>query len=148
MNYFLTGADIHPGADIGGGLRITHTSGLVIGKGVVIGQDVNILHGVTLGGSAKDRFGTAFSDGYPLVGDRTEIWAGAKVLGPVQVGNDCQIGANAVLVHDLPDGAVYTPGREVASLRQEVADLTQKVADLTQEVASLRSPFDNDTQER
>lgn len=148
MSYFLTGADIHPGADIGGGLRITHTSGIVIGKGVVVGRDVNILHGVTLGGSAKDRFGTPFLDGYPRIGDRTEIWAGAKVLGPVQVGNDCQIGANAVLVHDLADGAVYTPGREVISLRQEVAELTQKVADLTKELADLTLPSANDTTER
>src|SRR5207247_3073342 len=56
INYFLTGADIHPGAEIGGGLRLTHTTGLVIGRGVRIGDNVTILHGVTLGGSARGWF--------------------------------------------------------------------------------------------
>jgi serine O-acetyltransferase len=126
LNYFLTGADIHPGAEIGGGLRLTHTSGLVIGKGVRIGNDVTLLHGVTLGGSARGWFDGTFEDGFPQIGDETEIMAGAKVLGPITVGRRCFIGANAVLARDLPDGDAYTPGREVAELRRRVEELERR----------------------
>jgi serine O-acetyltransferase len=107
-NLFLTGADIHPGAEIGGGLRMTHTSGIVIGAGAKVGSNVTILHGVTLGGSARGWFDGVFADGYPTIGDGTEIMAGAKVLGPIMVGRGCFVGANAVLARDLPDGEAYT----------------------------------------
>jgi serine O-acetyltransferase len=129
INFFLTGADIHPGAEIGGGLRLTHTSGVVIGKGVKVGRDVTLLHGVTLGGSAKGWFDGAFADGFPEIGDRTEIMAGAKVLGPIKVGRGCFVGANAVLARDLPDGEAYTPGREVAELRRRVDELERRLAE-------------------
>ena len=134
INFFLTGADIHPGAEIGGGLRLTHTSGVVIGKGVRIGSDVTILHGVTLGGSAKGWFDGAFADGFPEIGDGTEIMAGAKVLGPIRVGRGCFIGANAVLARDLPDGEAYTPGRELTELRRRV----QELEDTLQEMEGTR----------
>ncbi len=130
INYFLTGADIHPGAVIGGGLRMTHTAGVVIGEGVVIGSDVTLLHGVTLGGSGRGWFDGVFADGYPEIGDRTEIMAGAKVLGPITVGRGCFIGANAVLGRDLPDGEAYTPGRELSDLRKRVAELERRLAEL------------------
>jgi serine O-acetyltransferase len=130
VNVFLTGADIHPGAEIGGGLRITHTSGIVIGQGAKVGSNVTILHGVTLGGSAKGWFDGVFEDGYPEIGDGTEIMAGAKVLGPIHVGRGCFVGANAVLAHDLPDGEAYTPGREVSDLRARVAALEERLAAL------------------
>jgi serine O-acetyltransferase len=129
INYFLTGADIHPGAEIGGGLRLTHTSGLVIGRGVRIGDNVTILHGVTLGGSARGWFDGAYQDGFPEIGDETEIMAGAKVLGPIRVGRHCFIGANAVLARDLPDGEAYTPGRETAELRKRVDELERRLAE-------------------
>ena len=130
VNLFLTGADIHPGAEIGPGLRITHTAGIVIGRGVKIGANCNILHGVTLGGSARGWFDGVFPDGFPEIGDETEIMAGAFVLGPVKVGRHCFIGANAVLAHDLPDGEAYTPGREMGSLRRRIDDLERQVAEL------------------
>jgi serine O-acetyltransferase len=130
LNLFLTGADIHPGAEIGGGLRLTHTSGIVIGSGAKVGSNVTILHGVTLGGSARGWFDGVFADGYPTVGDGTEIMAGAAVLGPITVGRGCFIGANAVLARDLPDGEAYTPGREVSDLRRRVRDLERRVAEL------------------
>ena len=129
INVFLTGADIHPGAFIGGGLRLTHTSGVVIGKGVVVGSNVTLLHGVTLGGSAKGWFDGVFEDGFPTIGDGTEIMAGACVLGPITVGKACFIGANAVLARDLADGEAYTPGRQIKELRQRVADLEAKLAE-------------------
>lgn len=127
LNYFLTGADIHPGAEIGGGLRLTHTTGLVVGKGVKIGSDVTLLHGVTLGGSSRGFFDPGFNDGFPDVGDETKIGAGAKVLGPIHVGRRCFIGANAVVVKDVPDGAVVTPAREVADLKKKVEQLEAEV---------------------
>src|SRR5207244_7394702 len=114
----------------GGGLRLTHTAGLVIGRGVKIGRDVTLLHGVTLGGSARGWFDGTFADGFPEIGDETEIMAGAKVLGPVKVGKRCFIGANAVLARDLPDGQAYTPGREVGELRKRVGEVEARLADL------------------
>ena len=133
LNLFLTGADIHPGAEIGGGLRLTHTSGVVIGRGVKIGSNVTLLHAVTLGGSARGWFDGTFEDGFPEIGDGTEIMAGAFVLGPITVGRRCFIGANAVLAHDLPDGAAYTPGRGISELRKRVGELEHRL----QEVEAL-----------
>jgi serine O-acetyltransferase len=129
VNLFLTGADIHPGAEIGGGLRLTHTSGIVIGMGARIGSNVSILHGVTIGGSGRTFFQPGYEDGFPTIGDDTEIWAGATVLGPIVVGRGCHIGANAVLAHDLPDGAAYTPGRRVRDLERRVAELERQLAE-------------------
>lgn len=139
LNYFLTGADIHPGAEIGGGLRVTHTTGLVIGRGVRIGENCTLLHGVTLGGSARGWFDGVFEDGFPTIGDETEIMAGAFVLGPITVGRHCFIGANAVLARDLPDGEAYTPGREAAALRKRVEALEREVEDLRRAVAGART---------
>ncbi len=133
FNYFLTGADIHPGAEIGGGLRLTHTAGVVIGRGSKVGRNVTLLHGVTLGGSAKGWFDGVFPDGFPEIGDDTEIMAGACVLGPIKVGRGCFIGANAVLAHDLPDGEAYTPGRELKDLRRRVSELEEKLAERANE---------------
>ncbi|MFL5796531.1 MAG: serine O-acetyltransferase [Actinomycetota bacterium] len=130
VNTFLTGADIHPAAEIGGGFRMTHASGVVIGSGVRIGDDVTLLHAVTLGGSVRDWFGGSPRDGYPVIGDRTEIMAGAKVLGPITVGRACYVGANAVLARDLPDGEAYTPGRQVGELRRRVEELERRVREL------------------
>ncbi len=127
INLFLTGADIHPGAIIGGGLRLTHTSGVVVGRGVRVGSNVTLLHGVTLGGSAKGWFDGVFEDGFPEIGDGTEIMAGACVLGPITVGKGCFIGANAVLARDLPDGEAYTPGRELKELRTRVQELEDRL---------------------
>ncbi len=127
VNYFLSGADIHPGAEIGGGLRLTHTTGLVIGRGVKMGANVTLLHGVTLGGSARGWFDGVFEDGFPEIGDETEIMAGACVLGPIKVGRHCFIGANAVLARDLSDGEAYTPGREVKDLRTRVEALERRL---------------------
>lgn len=130
LNYFLSGADIHPGAEIGGGLRLTHTTGLVIGKGAVIGSNVTLLHGVTLGGSSRGDFQEGFTDGFPTVRDGTKIAAGAKLLGPITIGRGCFVGANAVVAKDLPDGTVFNPGKEVSDLRRRVAELEAEVGRL------------------
>jgi serine O-acetyltransferase len=130
INYFLTGADIHPGAEIGGGLRLTHTAGVVIGRGVRIGSNVTLLHGVTLGGSARGWFDGVYQDGFPEIGDETEIMAGAFVLGPVKVGKHAFVGANAVLAKDLGDWEAYNPGRTVSELRARVEELERRVSKL------------------
>jgi serine O-acetyltransferase len=130
VNLFLTGADIHPGAQIGGGLRLTHTSGLVIGRDAKIGSNVTLLHGVTLGGSSRGFFDEDFVDGFPEIGDGSKIAAGAKLLGPIKIGRECFIGANAVVAKDLPDGTIYTPGRQVSELKKRVAALEEQLAEV------------------
>jgi len=141
LNYFLTGADIHPGAEIGGGLRLTHTAGLVIGKGARIGANVTLLHGVTLGGSSRGFFAddSVIPDGFPEVGDGSKVAAGAKLLGPIKIGRDCFVGANAVVSKDLPDGTVFNPGREVSDLRRRVEELERELGDLKEALARRES---------
>ena len=128
INLFLSGADIHPAAEIGGGLRLTHTSGLVVGKGAKVGSNVTLLHGVTLGGSAKGWFDATFEDGFPEIGDDSIVMAGAKVLGPIRVGRGCFIGANAVVAKDVPDGEAVIPARELRDLRKRIEDLERRIA--------------------
>ena len=139
INLFLTGADIHPGAEIGPGLRVTHTSGLVIGRGVRIGSNVTILHEVTLGGAGKAFFDPSFTDGFPVIGDDSMLMVGAKVLGPVHVGKGCYVGANAIVSQDLSDGQAFTPGRDVKELRQRLEDLEDEVTRLKQQLPPDRS---------
>lgn len=110
----LTGVDIHPGAVLGGGLFIDHATGVVIGETAEIGEDVTIYHGVTLGGSGVDT-----GKRHPTVGDRVTIGAGAKVLGPIKIGDDSRIGANAVVVKEVPSSAVVVgvPGQIIGRSR-------------------------------
>ncbi|MCF4119705.1 serine O-acetyltransferase [Antribacter sp. KLBMP9083] len=96
-----TGIEIHPGARIGHRLFIDHGMGVVIGETTVVGDDVMLFHGVTLGGRSMRR-----GKRHPTLGDRVMVGAGAKVLGPVWIGDDAQVGANAVVVKDVPPGAV------------------------------------------
>ena len=140
LNLLLTGADIHPGAEIGGGLRLTHTSGIVIGSGAKIGSNVTLLHEVTLGGSSRGFFDETFTDGFPTVGDDTKIGAGAKLLGPITVGRGSFIGANAVLAKDVPDGEIVTAGREASGLAKRVDQLEQELQELKRLLARETSP--------
>ncbi len=100
----VTGVEIHPGAQIGRRFFIDHGMGVVIGATTVIGDDVMLYHGVTLGGRSLAR-GTKR---HPTVGDRVTIGAGARVLGNIDIGDDVQIGANSVVVKPVPTGAVAT----------------------------------------
>jgi serine O-acetyltransferase len=99
----VTGVEIHPAARIGKRFFIDHGMGVVIGETAEIGDDVMMYHGVTLGGRSMRRVKR-----HPTVGDRVTLGAGARVLGPVEFGVDAQIGANAVVVRDVPAGAVAT----------------------------------------
>jgi serine O-acetyltransferase len=100
---FLTGVEIHPGARIGQRFFIDHGMGVVIGETAEVGDDVMLYHGVTLGGRSLRR-----EKRHPTVGSRVTIGAGARILGPVYIGDDVQIGANSVVVKDVPAGAIAT----------------------------------------
>lgn len=97
----LTGIEIHPGAQIGRRLVIDHGVGCVIGETAIIGDDCIIFHGVTLGGLKFDPIKR-----HPTIGHRVLIGTGAKVLGPIHVGDDSKIGANAVVIKDVSPGTV------------------------------------------
>ncbi|XP_062088123.1 serine acetyltransferase 1, chloroplastic-like [Humulus lupulus] len=102
------GVDIHPGAKIGSGLVIDHANGVVIGETAVVGENVTILHNVTLGGTGK-----VSGDRHPKIGDGVFIGAGSKVLGNVRIGEGARIGAGSVVLKNLPPNttAVGNPAR-------------------------------------
>lgn len=100
---FLTGIEIHPGATIGRRFFIDHGMGVVIGETTEIGDDVMLYHGVTLGGRTLQQVKR-----HPTLGDRVTVGAGAKVLGPLLIGDDSAIGANSVVTHDVPADSIAT----------------------------------------
>ncbi len=116
---FLTGVEIHPGATIGRRFLIDHGMGIVIGETAEVGDDVFLYHGVTLG-NAKAFPGKR----HPTIGSRVTIGAGAKVFGPVVIGDDTVIGGNAVVTKSFPAGSVLVgvPAKDV-SKKPDVADL-------------------------
>src|SRR5215469_1566205 len=103
--------DIHPAVPIGSGVFIDHGTGLVVGETAVIGDDVSILHEVTLGGTGKER-----GDRHPKVRNGVLLGAGGKVLGNVEIGRDAKVAAGSVVLHDVPPGATVAgvPARIVA----------------------------------
>ncbi len=105
---WLTGIEIHPAARIGRGLFIDHGAGVVIGETAVIGDQVTLFQGVTLGGTGKER-----GKRHPTIGHHVVVGAGAKVLGNITIGSHSMIGANAVVIRDVPDHStvVGVPGR-------------------------------------
>ncbi|HHW48068.1 MAG TPA: serine O-acetyltransferase [Clostridiaceae bacterium] len=110
ISRFLTGIEIHPGAKIGRRLFIDHGMGVVIGETAEIGDNCTIYHGVTLGGTGKER-----GKRHPTIGNNVLISAGAKILGPFKVGDNSRIGANAVVLNEVEENTtvVGVPGRAV-----------------------------------
>lgn len=106
----ITGIEIHPAAEIGRGFFIDHGMGVVIGETAQIGDDVTLYQGVTLGGT-----GFATGKRHPTVQDNVTIGSGAKLLGPITVGHGSKIGANSVVIHDVPANStvVGNPGHPV-----------------------------------
>jgi serine O-acetyltransferase len=149
----LTGIEIHPAAEVGEGLFIDHGMGVVIGETADIGRDVTLYQGVTLGGT-----GFAAGKRHPTVEDNVTIGSGAKLLGPITIGHGAKIGANAVVIHDVPPNStvVGNPGHPVRvegrkpegpdadwlHLPDPIADalkaMARRVAELEREVAELR----------
>jgi len=107
---WITGIEIHPGAKIGRRFFIDHGMGVVIGETTEIGDDVTLYHQVTLGGTS-----TSKGKRHPTIGNNVVIGAGAKVLGPIKVGDNCKIGANSVVIKDVPPNStvVGIPGKIV-----------------------------------
>lgn len=106
----ITGVEIHPAAKIGGEFFIDHGSGVVIGETAEIGRRVTLYQGVTLGGTGFQR-----GKRHPTLGDNVTVGSGAKLLGPIAVGDGAKIGANTVVVEDVPSQAtvVGNPGHQV-----------------------------------
>jgi serine O-acetyltransferase len=113
----LTGIEIHPAAQIGRRLFIDHGMGVVIGETSVIGDDVTLYQGVTLGGTGKEK-----SKRHPTIGNGVVIGAGARVLGNIRVGDNSRVGAGSVVLRDVPDNAtiVGVPGHIVLRSGQRV----------------------------
>lgn len=114
---FFTGIEIHPGATIGKGLFIDHGMGVVIGETSIVGDNVTLFQGVTLGGTGKEK-----GKRHPTLGSNIVVGTGAKVLGNIKVGDGVMIGANAVVVKDIPADStvVGVPGRVVRKEGKEI----------------------------
>ncbi len=108
ISRFFTGIEIHPGARIGSGFFIDHGMGTVIGETAEIGEDVTLYHNVTLGGVSWEKVKR-----HPTLEDHVVVGAGAQILGPIRIGAHSRIGANSVVVKDVPPGSVVVgvPGR-------------------------------------
>jgi serine O-acetyltransferase len=147
MSRVLTGVEIHPAAQIGDALFIDHGAGVVIGETAEIGDNVTLYQGVTLGGT-----GFARGKRHPTVEDDVVIGSGAKLLGPITVGEASKVGANSVVIHDVPARAtvvgnpghpVRVEGRKVEGPDADWAHLPDPVADaissLSRRVADLET---------
>lgn len=105
---FITGIEIHPGARIGQGVFIDHGMGVIIGETSIVGDNVTFFQGVTLGGTGKKQ-----GKRHPTIGNNVVIGAGAKVLGDISIGDNSYVGANAVVIKNIPPNStvVGVPGR-------------------------------------
>ena len=149
---FLTGIEIHPGAQIGKRLMIDHGSGVVIGETCIIGDDCTLYQGVTLGGTGKDT-----GKRHPTLGNNVMVGAGAKVLGPFRIGDGAKIAAGAVVLKEIPAGAtavgipakvVRRDGEKVEEqldqihipdpVSQQLSELEAKIAELKGEIETLK----------
>ena len=119
LGRFLTGIEIHPGARIGRRVFIDHGMGLVIGETAEIGDDVTLYHDVTLGGISLNK-----GKRHPTLGNGVIVGSGASILGPITVGDGARVGANAVVLKDVPAGAtvVGIPAREVGTARAKPSE--------------------------
>ena len=146
-----TGIEIHPGATIGSGLFIDHGMGVVIGETTEIGDNCTLYQGVTLGGTGKDT-----GKRHPTLGDNVLVGAGARVLGPVNIGNGAKIASGAVVLKDVPDNstAVGIPAKVVRRdgekvelldhgnipdpVSKEINAMREKIESLEKEIAALK----------
>ena len=143
LSRWMTGIEIHPAATIGRGLFIDHGMGVVIGETAVLGDNVTLFQGVTLGGTGKER-----GKRHPTVGRNVVIGAGAKVLGNITIGDHAVIGANAVVIRDVPahSTVVGVPGRVAKTKDRHFPginlDHTHLPDPLTERLESLQHEID------
>ncbi|MDT0584006.1 serine O-acetyltransferase [Brumicola blandensis] len=132
ISRFLTGIEIHPGAQLGRRVFIDHGMGVVIGETAIVGNDVTLYHGVTLGG-------TSWQAGkrHPTLEDNSVVGAGAQVLGPITIGKNARVGSNSVVVKDVPANAtcVGIPGRIILQRAEESSDKREHVSEKRQAIA-------------
>ncbi len=144
-----TGVEIHPAVKVGKRFFIDHGTGVVIGETAVIGDDVTLYQGVTLGGTGKDT-----RKRHPTIGNNVMIGAGAKILGPLVIGDNSRIAAGAVVLNDIPPNstAVGVPARVVKKDGMRVDDLdqihipdpiAQEIARLESEITELKNQINN-----
>jgi serine O-acetyltransferase len=149
----LTSIEIHPGAEIGRRLFIDHGMSVVIGETSIIGDDVTLYQGVTLGGTGKEK-----GKRHPTIGNRVIVGSGAKILGNITVGDNCRVGAGSVVLRNVPPNStiVGVPGhivlrdgkRVVISDPKEIRDpLSDVIIKLAKEVHELREKFQEHTHE-
>ncbi|MGA7216906.1 MAG: serine O-acetyltransferase [Candidatus Sulfotelmatobacter sp.] len=143
----LTGIEIHPGAQIGRRLFIDHGTGTVIGETAIVGDDVTIYQGVTLGGTGKEK-----GKRHPTIGNNVSIGSGAKLLGNITIGDNCRVGAGSVVLRNVPANStiVGVPGhivlrdgkRVVITDPKDIRDpLSDVIIKLAEEVHELRASF-------
>jgi serine O-acetyltransferase len=132
LGRFLTGIEIHPAAKIGRGLFIDHGMGIVIGETAEIGDNVNLLQGVTLGGTSTRR-----EKRHPTLRDNVTVGSGAKIIGAITVGENSRVGAGSVVVRDVPPNAVVVgvPGRVTSKDGQRVGGIDMNMTDLPDPVS-------------
>jgi len=174
LGRFVTGVEIHPGAEIGQRFFIDHGMGVVVGETSKVGDDVTLYQGVTLGGTSLEK-----GKRHPTIGDGVIIGSGAQVLGPLNVGNGARIGANAVVLQDVPQGATMvgipakivmgrdrsledefcaygTPieglpdpvARSFESLRNQLNVLGERVVELETELTNKNAEIENEKEKK
>ena len=128
----LTGIEIHPGAEIGSDFFIDHGGGVVIGETSVVGNNVTIYQGVVLGGVSIESVKR-----HPTLGNNVVVGTGAKLLGPIKIGDDVRIGANSVVVNDVPSNSVVVgvPGRIVSRKGEKIEKIDLRHGDLPDPLA-------------
>ena len=128
----LTGIEIHPGAEIGSDFFIDHGGGVVIGETSIIGNNVTIYQGVVLGGVSNEPVKR-----HPTLGNNIVVGTGAKLLGPIKIGDDVRIGANSVVVNDVPPNSVVVgvPGRIVSRKGEKIEKIDLRHGDLPDPLA-------------
>jgi serine O-acetyltransferase len=149
----LTGIEIHPGAEIGRRLFIDHGMGTVIGETAIVGNDVTLYQGVTLGGTGKEK-----GKRHPTLGNNITVGSGAKILGNITIGDNCRVGAGSVVLRSVPENStiVGVPGhivlrdgkRVVITDPKDIRDpLSDVIIKLATEVHELRERFQQHTHE-
>ena len=135
----LTGIEIHPGAVIGSEFFIDHGSGVVIGETTIIGDNCTIYSGVVLGGTSLKK-----EKRHPTIGDNVVIGTGAKILGPITVSDNVRIGANSVVVNDVPPNSVVVgvPGKIVSRIGEKIERIDLRHGDLPDPISLIIETLD------